>query len=108
MRDQAEKMMDGSRNGLGLPDPEASRAEARRRITATFRKGERIWLLKEQHNPEIPAWDIDILRPGLSGRWMHQRYRYDTIAGVLYFFGEHALSDAEFREARRNAKPFTG
>jgi hypothetical protein len=62
--------------------------------------------MDERYDPTTPAWNIDIVRQGATGRWMRQRYRFDEQAQVLYFLGESALSDAEFRAARRNGTVF--
>lgn len=80
--------------------------EARRRLAATFRAGELVWLAGEQYDPNTQMWNIDVLRQGPFGRWARQRHRYDEPSGVLYFFGESALSDADFRTARTTATRF--
>ena len=85
--------------------PDESLAEGKQRLAQTLRRGELTWLLSQQYDATT-GWRLDLLRQGALGRWMQQRYRYDEQSGVLYFLGESALSDAEFREARRRATSF--
>lgn len=108
MGDQAGRTTATHAIDFNLPTPEAGRAEARSRLAATFRQGERVWLLSEQYGQEqgTSVWVIDILIQGSNGRWMRRRYRFDEQAHVLHFLGEHALNDAEFRAARRSATIF--
>src|SRR5579859_5254327 len=100
MTDQVAQTMKDNL-GFVLPTPEAGRKLARQRLSATFQKGELVWLLGEHYDANTPAWNIDILRQGASGQWVRQRYRFDEQAEVLYFMGESALSDSEFRLARQ-------
>lgn len=107
MREESQKQADTMIRGTpgdvpgSVPPLETVRAEARQRLARTFRAGELVWLLDERYEPMMPGWDINILRQGTNGRWMHQRYRFDAQSDVLYFMGEDALSDAEFRAMRR-------
>ena len=87
--------------GFELPTPEQGLIEAKRRLAQTFRRSELVWLLSERYDPVTPSWLIDIIRQGAMGRWVRQRYRFDEQAEVLYFLGESALRDDEFRAARR-------
>ncbi len=89
-----------------VPPPEIVRAKARHLLAKTFFQGELVWLLDERNEPVMPAWDMNILRQGAAGRWMHQRYRFDAQSDILHFLGEDALSDAEFREMRRKGTRF--
>ncbi|HEX9371573.1 MAG TPA: hypothetical protein VF897_11235 [Roseiflexaceae bacterium] len=104
---------DGSRRapnldalGFDLPTPEEGLAEAKRRLAQTFQPTEMVWLLAEKYDPVTPAWNVDMLRQGATGRWVRQRARFDEQARVLYYLGETPLSDTEFREARRKASLF--
>lgn len=85
--------------------PDVTLVEGKRRLARLLRPGELAWLLSQQYDATI-GWRLDLLRQGALGGWVQQRSRYDEHAGVLYFLGESALSDAEFREMRRRAKPF--
>lgn len=85
---------------LEPPGREEGRRGAQRRLSQILRDGELVWVLEESYDPRIPGWRVDLLRQGTNGRWVRQRYRYDQAADVLYFLGESALSDAEFRAAR--------
>jgi hypothetical protein len=46
------------------------------------------------------------VRQGTAGRWVRQRTRFDQQANVLYYLGETALSDAEFRAVRSKYQRF--
>lgn len=89
-----------------VPPLETVRAKARHVLAKTFFQGEMVWLLGEQCEPIMPAWDMDILRQGTAGRWMRQRYRFDAQSDILHFLGEAALSDTAFREMRRKGTRF--
>lgn len=88
------------------PAPEESLADARRRMARTFRRDELVWIIAERYDAHAAAWLIDVLRQGAEGRWMRQRYRYDSQAGVLYFLGESAIEPGSFRALRREGSPF--
>lgn len=88
------------------PSPEEGLAAAKQRLAQTLRGGELTWLLRQQYDANLPGWNLDLLRQGSLGGWVRQRYRYDEHAGVLYFLGESALSDGEFRAVRRSGTPF--
>lgn len=98
------------RNGLPSsiepPTPEESLNDARQRMARTFRRDEFVWIIAERYDEHAAAWLIDVLRQGAEGRWMRQRYRYDVVAGVLYFLGESAVDRQTFRELRRASTPF--
>jgi hypothetical protein len=91
---------------FGLPTPEVGLQEAKQRLARTLRPGELVWLLGEQFDPSIPVWTLELLRQGDAGSWVRRRYRFDEHAQVLFFLGEQALSDAEFRETRRTGTLF--
>lgn len=101
MNDTSQQGLNRDVRGFDLPTPEAGLAEARRRLARTFQRDELVWQMGERYDPTTPAWNIDLVRQGAAGRWMRQRYRFDEQAQVLYWLGESALSDAEFRAARR-------
>lgn len=92
--------------GHELPTPEQGLAEGQHRLARTFRDNERVWLVGTRYDPVLPGWLIDIVRQGATGRWVRQRYMFDEAAKVLHFRGESTLSDAEFRLARREGRPF--
>lgn len=112
MREESQKQTDTMIRSTpdavpgSVPPLETVRVEARRRLARTFRPGELVWLLDERYEPVMPAWDMNILRQGTNGRWMHQRYRFDAQSDVLHFMGEDALSDVAFRETRRTGALF--
>jgi hypothetical protein len=93
-------------HGQQLPTPEEGLAEGQRRLARTFQPGERVWLAGTRYDPVMPGWLIDIVRQGEAGRWVRQRYLFDEAAQIVHFRGESALSDAEFRLARREGAPF--
>lgn len=100
-----QPLADTRASALEESSPDVTLAEGKRRLAQTLRLGELAWLLSQQYDATI-GWRLDLLRQGALGRWVQQRYCYDEHAGVLYFLGESALSDAEFRETRRRARPF--
>jgi hypothetical protein len=100
MDDTARQVPNKDVLGFELPTPEEGLAEAKRRLARIFRRNELVWLMGERYDPSTPAWLLDIVRQGAMGRWIRQRYRFDEQAQVLYFLGESALSDAQFRAAR--------
>jgi hypothetical protein len=92
--------------GFDLPTPEEGAIEAKCRLALTFRRGDMVWLVAENYDPTTPAWNIDVVRQGATGRWVRQRSRFDIQAQVLYYLGETPLSDAEFRAVRQKYPVF--
>jgi hypothetical protein len=107
MQDPSERGLNKDVHGFDLPTPEEGLAEAKRRLARTFNRDELVWLMGERYDPTTPAWLIDVIRQGTTGRWMRQRYRFDEQAEVLYWLGESTLSDEEFRAARRAGSIFS-
>jgi len=105
-QDPSQRVPNLDVHGFDLPTPEEGLAEGKRRLARTFDRGELVWLIGERYDPTTPAWLIDVVRQGATGRWMRQRYRFDEQAQVLYYLGESALSDEEFRAIRRSATTF--
>ena len=93
-------------HGQQLPTPAEGLAEGQRLLARIFRRNERVWLAGTRYDPVLPGWQIDIVRQGAAGRPVRQRYLFDEAAQILHFRGESALSDAEFRRARREGAPF--
>lgn len=91
---------------FNLPTREESLETARRRLALTLGRDELVWSVAERYDEANTTWYIEIVRQGAQGRWVRQRHRYDAQAGTLYFLGERALSDEEFRNARRAGTPF--
>ena len=106
MQNQPARISADEAQGFDSLPPEVGKTEARKRLRHMFRPGEHVWLLDERYNSAASAWDLDILRQGAAGRWVRQRYRFDTQDEVLYFLGESSLTDDQFREARRHASLF--
>ena len=92
--------------GFDLPTPEEGLAEAKHRLALTFRRSDMVWLVAETYDATTPAWNLDIVRQGATGRWVRQRSRFDEQAQVLYYLGETPLSDAEFRSVRQKFPVF--
>lgn len=92
--------------GFTLPTPEAGLAEARKRLAHTFRQGELVWLVDEHYDKTTPAWNIDVMRQGAAARWVRQRFRFDEQAEILYYLGETALSDSDFRTIKAQKPRF--
>src|SRR5262245_19133411 len=101
-----QRAPNGDAHGFEVPTPEEGLTEAKRRQALTFRRSEMVWLVGERYDPTTPAWNLDVVRQGATGRWVRQRFRYDEQAKVLYYMGESALGDAEFRDARRSGAVF--
>ena len=101
MQEQSERVPNTDAHGFDLPTPEEGLIEAKRRLALTFQRTEMVWLMAEQYDPTTPAWNLDVVRQGATGRWVRQRFRFDEQAEVLYYLGESVLSDAEFKAARR-------
>ena len=80
--------------------------EARRRLGATFQRGELVWLIGEDYDANLGLRHLDVLRQSNFGRWTRQRYRFDEAADVLYFLGETLLSDDEFAAQRAKGQRF--
>jgi len=92
--------------GFDLPTPEEGQIEAKRCLALTFRRSDMVWLVAETYDPTTPAWNIDVVRQGATGRWVRQRSRFDEQAQVLYYLGETPLDDAEFRAVRQKYPVF--
>ncbi|MCG8351637.1 MAG: hypothetical protein MI924_28045 [Chloroflexales bacterium] len=80
------------------PAPKVQRDQA---LTAMFKPNELVWIVDESYNPVDTTWRVDLVRQGLQGVWMRQRYRYDTPSGVIYFVGEKPINETELAAARR-------
>jgi hypothetical protein len=106
MQNSAPQALNVDSYGFTLTTPEEGLQAGKRRLAQTFRRDEQIWLVAERYDPVTPSWLLDIVRQGQTGRWVRQRYRFDTHANVLHFLGESALSDADFRAERRAGQPF--
>lgn len=89
-------------NGAG---PEST-TERDIELAAAFRPNELVWLVSEHYVPTDESWIVDIVRKGLQGRWMRQRYRYDVPSGVIYFLGERPVTNQELSDLRRSGKVF--
>jgi hypothetical protein len=89
-----------------LPSREESLDAARRQLAHRLSAAELVWLVGERYDEPQTTWYIDMARLGAQGRWVRARHRYDGQAETLYYLGESALSDAEFRAVRRSAAPF--
>jgi hypothetical protein len=61
-------------------------------------------MLDEEYQTIGPTWQFDLVRQGVQGRWMMQRYRYDIPSGTLHFTGEYAIDDETFVVARQRGK----
>lgn len=83
-----------------LPSREEAYAAAYRQIALVLRRDEHVWIADERFDEAALIWHIDLVRQGANGRWVLQRHRYDGQANVLYYLGERALTDEEFRAAR--------
>jgi hypothetical protein len=95
-----------SDTAFALPSAEASLAEARRRLAHTLSRDELVWTASERYDDPSTTWFIEVVRQGAQGRWVRQRHKYDAQAATLYFLGESALGDEEFRQARRAGQAF--
>ena len=93
-------------SGGPLPTQAEVLEAARRQLALTLRRGELVWVVDERYDEPHTTWFIDAVRLGAQGRWVRQRHRYDGQARTLYFLGERALSDQEFRAARTSGTPF--
>lgn len=90
---------------LPVPDSLEAVLEQRDRTLATlFKPGELVLQVGETYDPVMHTWTIDIVRMGIQGRWMRQRYTYDVARAIVYFFGESSLSEEAFGALRREAK----
>jgi hypothetical protein len=69
-------------------------------IAKLFKPNELVWQIGHSYNSIELLWDVDVIRSGPQGRWMLQRYSYDTTSGVLHFRGERPLADDEFARLR--------
>jgi hypothetical protein len=75
-------------------------------LKTLLKPGEMAWRVAESYDPFGPSWRVDIVRLGKEGRWMRQRFKYDIPTGIVYFFGESALSDEEVSVLRRQGTLF--
>jgi hypothetical protein len=91
---------------FSLPTREDALDAARRELAHKLSPGELVWVAAERYDDEQTMWQLDVVRLGAQGRWVRMRHRYDAQAETLYFLGESALSDEEFRRARQSGTPF--
>jgi hypothetical protein len=87
-----------------LSGGEASVAARDQALGRMFAAGEPVWLSDTRYNAVELLWDVDLVRPGAQGRWMFQRYSYDTSAGILHFRGERLLGEEELAALRRSGR----
>lgn len=87
-------------------DTPASIADRDRALATAFKAHELVWLVHEQYDAANNAWIVDVVRQTLQGQWMRQRYRYDGLNRVIYFLGEHPVSDYDLTELRRTGTVF--
>ncbi len=87
-------------------DAPASIADRDRALAMAFKPHELVWLVHEQYDTAHNAWIVDVVRQTIEGRWMRQRYRYDGLNRVIYFLGEHPVSDDDLTELRRTGTVF--
>lgn len=100
---------------MSTVDPSAQETASERdrtardeRILAMLKPGEQIWLLEEHYDPEQETWRIDILRQESQGKWLRQRYRYDTINRNVYYAGSRPVPTSDLAQLRRNGKRMQG
>ncbi len=88
------------------PDGNSPEAKTARdyALAVMFQPGELVWQLNEVYDSVANTWNVDVVRMGPYGRWMRQRYTYDVLRGVIYFFGERPLDDAELATIKREGK----
>lgn len=97
--------------GFDVPSPPVGDSpeaieQRNRNFAAMFKQGERVWLASETYDPQSNAWWVDLVRQLEQGRWMCQRFKYDVLTGVIFFFGIRPVSDEELATLRREARPF--
>lgn len=77
-----------------------------RALATAFNSTEIVWLAGERYDDVMDTWIVDVVRMSKQGRWMHQRYSYDTLNGVIYFMGERPATDEELATLRHKGKAF--
>jgi hypothetical protein len=87
-----------------MSEQEASRAARDQLLAKTFRPHELVWLIDEQYVEDGPMWRVTLVRQGLQGHWLRQRYRYDIASHILHFTGEQPISDADLASARATGR----
>ncbi len=81
-------------------------AKRDRALAMAFHPDEMVWLAGERYDDIIDTWIVDVVRMSKLGRWMHQRYSYDTTNSVIYFMGERPATDDELATLRHKGKVF--
>ncbi len=82
----------------------AIRERRDRELSAILKEGETAWRVSETYDDIEKTWNVDIIRMGPQGLWMKQRYKYDVLTGVFYFFGQRPLDDEEFATLRKDGR----
>lgn len=91
---------------LPVRSSSSARVDGLRRLAATLRRGELVWLVAATYDDYLQVWLFDVLRQGAHGRWVIQRYNYDLHNDIQHYRGESAVSDGQLRSLRVSAQTF--
>jgi hypothetical protein len=83
-----------------------SKDERDQHLAIKFKSSESVWLVNEQYDTSKEMWKVDMVRLGKAGQWVRQRYTYEIVTKVVYFYGEIPVTTTEFSSLRRTGKLF--
>ncbi len=74
------------------------------RLRTIFGSEALVWIVGEEYATDGPIWRVTLVCPGLAGRWVERRYRYDIPSDTIHFAGEQPISDSQLQAARRSGQ----
>jgi len=74
------------------------------RLRTIFGSEALVWIVGEEYETDGPVWRVTLVCPGLAGRWVQRRYRYDIPSDTIHFAGEQPISDSQLQAARRSGQ----
>ena len=81
-----------------------ARVDGLRRLAATLRRGELVWLVSANYDDYMQVWFYELLRQGEHGRWVIQRFHYDIHNDIQHYRGEVVVDDQQLRSVRAQAQ----
>lgn len=65
-----------------------------------------VYMISESINLEAPSILFNVLFRHNLYFWVNRRYRYDGFNDVMYYMGQHTVTEAEAVAVQENAEPY--
>ena len=89
-----------------VPSSSAARVDGLRRLAATLRRSDLVWLVSAEYDSAAQVWHFELLRQGAQGAWVIQRYAYDIHNDIQHYRGEYTVANDQVRTVRAKAQRF--